>query len=394
MAFQYPPSSFDEAYSNKTSSNQYNNPSSTETLIQNLQPVRSGGNQQLFGTALYSDPQNQSLSPVQSQRLPQENCLDIDLFRTHVEELPRTSLASESYPAAGPPLSETEESRIMSALALPYDSSYSMGSRSSFSWPVLDSGSGLISPELGSYGSDSSFTGSRSGTASPPRTSLSAEQRELKRQRDQARRHSKMHVRGRRAGSSSSSGVYSPPPSLAVLSSGAPSIPVYTSAGPVSLLTEPHATHYHAQFSPPLSDHHHNHHSQSNMYHNPYPTPTYINDYGYPASATSSLPSHYGRPMSDPSLMYPVSPPTMGGSPQDTAGQVRVVQPRPKPQCWEHGCNGRQFSTFSNLLRHQREKSGQATKATCPNCHAEFTRTTARNGHLLHDKCKQKRIGS
>ena len=148
-----------------------------------------------------------------------------------------------------------------------------------------------MSPELGSYGSDSSFTGSRSGTASPPRTSLSAEQRELKRQRDQARRDSKMHVRGRRAGSSSSSGVYSPPPSMAVLSSGAPSLPVYTSAGPVSLLTEPHTTHYHAQFSPPLSDHHH---SQSNLYHNPYTAPAYINDYGYPASATSSLASHYG----------------------------------------------------------------------------------------------------
>lgn len=148
-----------------------------------------------------------------------------------------------------------------------------------------------MSPELGSYGSDSSFTGSRSGTASPARTSLSAEQRELKRQRDQARRDSKMHVRGRRAGSSSSSGVYSPPPSMAVLSSGAPSLPVYTSAGPVSLLTEPHTTHYHAQFSPPLSDHHH---SQSNLYHNPYTAPAYINDYGYPASATSSLASHYG----------------------------------------------------------------------------------------------------
>lgn len=248
-----------------------------------------------------------------------------------------------------------------------------------------------MSPELGSYGSDSSFTGSRSGTASPPRISLSAEQRELKRQRDQARRDSKMHVRGHRAGSSSSSGVYSPPPSLAVLSSGAPSMPVYTSAGPVSLLAEPHTTHYPAQFSPSLSD---PHHSQSSMYQNAYPTPSYINDYGCPASATPSLPSHYGRPMSDPNLMYPVSPPAMGGSPQDTAGQVRVVQPRPKPQCWEHGCNGRQFSTFSNLLRHQREKSGQATKATCPNCHAEFTRTTARNGHLLHDKCKQKRVGS
>ncbi|KAH8749349.1 hypothetical protein F5883DRAFT_435836, partial [Diaporthe sp. PMI_573] len=48
--------------------------------------------------------------------------------------------------------------------------------------------------------------------------------------------------------------------------------------------------------------------------------------------------------------------------------------------------------TFSNLLRHQREKSGQATKASCPDCGAElFTRTTARNGHLLQQKCKQKR---
>jgi hypothetical protein len=78
------------------------------------------------------------------------------------------------------------------------------------------------------------------------------------------------------------------------------------------------------------------------------------------------------------------------GSP-DSTGHVRVVQNRPKPRCWEHGCNGRQFSTFSNLLRHQREKSGQAAKATCPNCGAEFTRTTARNGHLMHDKCKQRR---
>ncbi|KAI7776595.1 hypothetical protein LA080_004745 [Diaporthe eres] len=72
-------------------------------------------------------------------------------------------------------------------------------------------------------------------------------------------------------------------------------------------------------------------------------------------------------------------------------GHVRVVQSRPKPQCWEHGCNGRQFSTFSNLLRHQREKSGQATKVSCPDCGAEFARTTARNGHLLHQKCKHKR---
>lgn len=94
-------------------------------------------------------------------------------------------------------------------------------------------------------------------------------------------------------------------------------------------------------------------------------------------------------------MPYPMHPvmPQGGGAPHhhDSQGGVRVVQSRPKPQCWEHGCNGRQFSTFSNLLRHQREKSGQATKASCPDCGAEFTRTTARNGHLLHQKCKTKR---
>lgn len=113
MAFQYSPSSFDEAYSDKTSSNQENNPSSTDTLIQSLQPVESLGSQQLFGTAPYSNPQNQSLFPARSQNLLDANCFDLDLFRTHVEELPRTSLASESYPAPDPPLSETEASRIM-----------------------------------------------------------------------------------------------------------------------------------------------------------------------------------------------------------------------------------------------------------------------------------------
>lgn len=114
--------------------------------------------------------------------------------------------------------------------------------------------------------------------------------------------------------------------------------------------------------------------------------------------------------MTDPNLLYSSSAASsIGmGSPSASAqhqhqqqeegvgagsSHVRVVQGRPKPQCWDHGCNGRQFSTFSNLLRHQREKSGQAAKATCPNCGAEFTRTTARNGHLLHDKCRQKKPG-
>ncbi|KAG6353360.1 hypothetical protein INS49_007440 [Diaporthe citri] len=59
-------------------------------------------------------------------------------------------------------------------------------------------------------------------------------------------------------------------------------------------------------------------------------------------------------------------------------GHVRVVQSRPKPQCWEHGCNGRQFSSFSSLLRHQRQRSGDF-EASCPDCGAKFNRVSARN---------------
>ncbi|KAH8742264.1 hypothetical protein F5883DRAFT_387736, partial [Diaporthe sp. PMI_573] len=65
-----------------------------------------------------------------------------------------------------------------------------------------------------------------------------------------------------------------------------------------------------------------------------------------------------------------------------------TVARKPKPQCWEHGCNGRQFSTCSNLIRHQREKSGQAPKFRCPKCEAGFSRVTARNGHLQRQRCK------
>ena len=64
----------------------------------------------------------------------------------------------------------------------------------------------------------------------------------------------------------------------------------------------------------------------------------------------------------------------------------------PKPVCWDHGCNGRQFSTFSNLLRHQRAKAGISNKPCCPRCGAEFTRVSARDGHMQHDKCKPRAL--
>lgn len=111
----------------------------------------------------------------------------------------------------------------------------------------------------------------------------------------------------------------------------------------------------------------------------------------YPATTS---PAPYSSYEHSPNLA-PHSAGSLPGSAssQNTANgpMPRILNSRPKPQCWEHGCNGRQFSTFSNLLRHQREKSGTAAKSYCPRCGAEFTRTTARNGHMAHEKCKPRR---
>ncbi|GAW10941.1 hypothetical protein ANO14919_002790 [Xylariales sp. No.14919] len=304
----------------------------------------------------------------------------------------------------------------MSAVAVSFDPRMEMGvPRSTYTWhslPGLESSPEMLSHDISSvgHGSDiSSLTpppsGSRSLTSSPPRhIILTPEQRELKRQRDQARRDSKATVRVRRGMSNNSytPAAQSPPVTMHEFSSASP-MPIYTTApSQISLLAEPVTTvgpSYMPSYSTsPLPDQ-----GNSQMF-SPHYSPLPSNDYmgmnyqaGYPPPPSHhSLSSQYSSrasSMSESGMMYSVQPPVLpSGNPSAAdAGHVRVVQSRPKPQCWEHGCNGRQFSTFSNLLRHQREKSGQAAKASCPNCGAEFTRTTARNGHLMHDKCKQRR---
>jgi hypothetical protein len=101
------------------------------------------------------------------------------------------------------------------------------------------------------------------------------------------------------------------------------------------------------------------------------------------------LPQGHHAPPGMPSSATGVSAfPPIPAPLESSPGDLEILSSRPKPQCWDHGCNGRQFSTFSNLLRHQREKSGSAMKAICPYCGTEFTRTTARNGHMYGGKCK------
>ncbi|KAI1386195.1 uncharacterized protein F4822DRAFT_444681 [Hypoxylon trugodes] len=339
--------------------------------------------------------------------LPSQGPLDTEWSQRQAQSQNTPSLrvnpARDSHSSSSLPPPHTS---TMSTVAVAFDPRMEMGiPRSSYTWPGLDSGPDLLGHELGSvHGSDASMTppsGSRSLTSSPPRFTLTPEQRELKRQRDQARRDSKSTVRARRAMSTYSSASQSPPVSMHEFSAASP-VPVYSTApSQISLLAEP-ATTMAGSYMPSYSTSPIPDHGSPGMF--PQFSSMPPSDYlglsyspGYPPPPSAhSLSSQYSRPsppMSDAGIMYPVqAPPVLssGGAGQE-AGHVRVVQSRPKPQCWEHGCNGRQFSTFSNLLRHQREKSGQAAKATCPNCGAEFTRTTARNGHLLHDKCKQRR---
>ncbi|KAI2726162.1 hypothetical protein CBS147332_3049 [Penicillium roqueforti] len=120
------------------------------------------------------------------------------------------------------------------------------------------------------------------------------------------------------------------------------------------------------------------------------PSAYMINQHAYYFPATPDMPSHPTSISSQPQSMVPEpmysSPESAAATDSDRPAGVSSL--RPRPQCWDHGCNGREFSTFSNLLRHQREKSGVVAKAECPICGAVFTRTTARNIHVGQGKCK------
>ena len=108
---------------------------------------------------------------------------------------------------------------------------------------------------------------------------------------------------------------------------------------------------------------------------------TYLPPQGQqPPQGPQGLPSIGGGGPAYPPIQTPL---------ESSPGDLEILSSRPKPQCWDHGCNGRQFSTFSNLLRHQREKSGSAMKSICPYCGTEFTRTTARNGHMYGASVKE-----
>jgi hypothetical protein len=104
-----------------------------------------------------------------------------------------------------------------------------------------------------------------------------------------------MSQRQRRADSSSSSYVHSPPSTISELTTGASSLPLYTSApSQISALSEPVTSvapqPYMPTYTPPLE-------AQSDMFASQYSTQPYLQmgySTGYPNATSSSLPSHYG----------------------------------------------------------------------------------------------------
>lgn len=80
----------------------------------------------------------------------------------------------------------------------------------------------------------------------------------------------------------------------------------------------------------------------------------------------------------------PETPETPGALDQQQGAGLQEI-----PICWDHGCNGKVFSSWSNLRRHQRERACKAPKCYCPRCGAHFSRTTARNQHLANMSCKR-----
>jgi len=57
--------------------------------------------------------------------------------------------------------------------------------------------------------------------------------------------------------------------------------------------------------------------------------------------------------------------------------------------CFDSCCDGRVFSSASNLRRHQRERSRQAHLSTCPFCNRSFYRRWTRDQHVLRLSCRR-----
>ena len=57
-----------------------------------------------------------------------------------------------------------------------------------------------------------------------------------------------------------------------------------------------------------------------------------------------------------------------------------------RPRCFDHGCEGRTFSSMENFRRHIRERDHD-TRVVCDLCGVSFSRKSNRDKHVLSGKC-------
>ena len=72
-------------------------------------------------------------------------------------------------------------------------------------------------------------------------------------------------------------------------------------------------------------------------------------------------------------------------------GAPKSPQASSEPICYDHGCNGRRFSSFENYRRHVREKDPERT-VTCLLCDAKFTRKSNLMQHISQSRCRALRM--
>jgi hypothetical protein len=91
----------------------------------------------------------------------------------------------------------------------------------------------------------------------------------------------------------------------------------------------------------------------------------------------------------------PMNPETVSswGEEANTIEKMTGFYPRPlsvqgkQRMCYDHGCNGRKFSSISNLKRHQRERAGRTPLSFCSWCGAAFYRRWTRDHHVIRMSC-------
>lgn len=130
--------------------------------------------------------------------------------------------------------------------------------------------------------------------------------------------------------------------------------------------------------------------------------PLYLDGRGFTQRSGNLYPSFFNVDSTNPTrgglykstrAVFPIPKNLKQGPSIPVVEESGTVECRTKSICWDHGCNGRVFSTFSDLHRHQRERAGTYIKSTCHRCGAEFTRITALKRHQQFDMCQARILG-